>query len=80
MQRKELSGWDYSQLTSKPIDIQVPDQLLVAADNVELRDGEIVIKDPSIYPDGYADWFLRYQNEYSWGEEGRQTYWISKTG
>ena len=73
MQRKGAFGMGlFSIDTSKPIDIQVPDQLLVATDNVELRDGEIVIKDPSIYPDGYADWFLRYQNEYSWGEEGRQ--------
>jgi hypothetical protein len=73
MQRKGAFGMGlFSIDTSKPIDIQVPDQLLVDTDNVELRDGEIVIKDPSIYPDGYADWFLRYQNEYSWGEEGRQ--------
>lgn len=73
MQRKGAFGMGLFPIdTSKPIDIQVPDQLLVATDNVELRDGEVVIKDPSIYPDGYADWFLRYQNEYSWGEEGRK--------
>jgi len=73
MQRKGAFGMGLFPIdTSKPIDIYVPDKLLVATDNVELIDGKINIKDSSKYPDGYADWFIHYQNNYSWGEEGRQ--------
>lgn len=57
---------------AKPIDLMVPDELLVAIDNIELRDGNVVIKDESTFPDGYADWFSRYQSNYSWGAEGRE--------
>lgn len=73
MQRKGAFGMGLFPIdTSKPIDIHLPEELLVATDNVELKDGEIAIKDASIYPDGYADWFQRYQNKYSWGGEGRE--------
>ena len=49
----------------------MPDQLLVPIENIELRDGDVVIKDESGFPDGYGDWFRRYQANYSWGAEGR---------
>ena len=54
-----------------PVEVVVPKPLLVPADNVELRDGDAVIRDDCAFPDGYADWFHRYQAHYSWGAEGR---------
>ena len=35
---------------AKPVELRVPDQLLVATDNIELKNGEIVLKDESSYP------------------------------
>ena len=40
-----------------PVNLLVPRSLLVPADNVELRNGDAVIKDDSAFPSGYADWF-----------------------
>jgi len=54
-----------------PVEVVLPKPLLVPADNVELRDGDAVIRDDSAFPDGYADWFHRSQAHYSWGAEGR---------
>ena len=56
---------------SQPVELMVPKPLLVPADNVELRNGDAVIKDDSAFPNGYADWFRRYQASYSWGAEGK---------
>jgi len=73
MQRKGAFGLGLFPIDSaKPIELRVPDQLLVPTSNVELQDSEIVIKDDDNYPDGYSDWFRRYQSSYSWGAEGRQ--------
>ena len=55
---------------NQPIELMVPEPLLVPADNVELRNGDAVIRDDSSFPEGYADWFRRYQATYSWGAEG----------
>ena len=72
MQRKGAFGLGLFPIDpSKPIDLLVPDQLLVPIENIELRDGDVVIKDESGFPDGYGDWFRRYQANYSWGAEGR---------
>ena len=72
MQRKGAFGLGLFPIdSSKPIDLFVPDELLVPVGNVELRDGEVVIKDEEGFPEGYADWFRRYQLTYSWGAEGR---------
>mgnify|MGYP004261644271 CR=1 FL=1 len=30
----------------------------------------MVIKDPSAFPPGYADWFMQYQANHSWGLDG----------
>ena len=73
MQRKGAFGLGLFPIDpSKPIDLLVPDELLVAIDNVELRDGDVVIKDETGFPEGYPDWFRRYQANYSWGAEGRE--------
>ena len=73
MQRKGAFGMGLFPIDSaKPIDLLVPDELLVPVDNIELRDGEVVIKDESGFPEGYGDWFRRYQSNYSWGAEGRE--------
>ena len=57
---------------SKPVDLFVPSALLVETDNTELRDGTIAIKDDQNFPQGYSDWFDRYQESYSWGAEGKE--------
>lgn len=64
----------------QPMDLMVPKQLLVPADNVELRNGDAVIRDDSAFPAGYADWFRRYQAEYSWGAEGEASVTRFETG
>ena len=58
---------------SKPAELHVPDQLLVATDNLELRDGSIVLKDASHYPKGFGDWYQRFQADYSWGAEAQDS-------
>ena len=73
MQRKGAFGLGLFPIDpSKPVDLLVPDKLLVEIDNVELRDGDVVIKDETGFPEGYPDWFRRYQTHYSWGAEGRE--------
>lgn len=73
MQRKGAFGLGLFPIDpSKPIELLVPENLLVPVDNVELRDNEVAIKDESSVPEGYANWFRRYQARYSWGAEGRE--------
>ena len=73
MQRKGAFGFGLFPIDpSKPVDLFVPDELLVEIENLELRDGTITIKDENEFPDGYGDWFRRYQDTYSWGAEGRE--------
>ena len=72
MQRKGAFGLGLFPIdSSKAVELFVPEELLVPTDNVELRDGDVVIKDESEFPDGYGSWFQRYQSSYSWGGEGR---------
>lgn len=73
MQRKGAFGLGLFPIDpSRPVELLVPDELLVATDNVELREGEVVIKNANDFPSGYEDWFRRYQSNYSWGAEGRE--------
>lgn len=73
MQRKGAFGLGLFPIDpAKPIDLFVPDPLLVPVEDVDFIDGEVVIRDPSQFPDGYADWFRRYQAIYSWGAEGQE--------
>ena len=73
MQRKGAFGMGLFPIDpAKPIDLMVPDELLVPIENIELRDGGIAIKDESSFQEGYGDWFRRYQSNYSWGAEGRE--------
>ena len=65
---------------SQPIDLMVPRSLLVPAENVELQNGAAVIKDDSAFPNGYADWFRRYQDSLSWGAEGELSVTRFETG
>ena len=64
----------------QPVDLMVPRSLLVPANNVELRNGAVVIKDDSTFPSGYSDWFSRYQASYSWGAEGEDSVTRFETG
>ncbi len=73
MQRKGAFGLGLFPIDpAKPVDLFVPDELLVPIENLELQDETLVIKDDSSFPDGYSDWFRRYQANYSWGAEGRE--------
>ena len=73
MQRKGAFGLGLFPIDpAKPVDLFVPDELLVPIENLELQDETLVIKDDSSFPDGYSDWFRRYQTNYSWGAEGRE--------
>ena len=73
MQRKGALGMGVFPIdSSKPVDLFVPDELLVPIDNITLLDGDVVIEDESAFPEGYGDWFRRYQASYSWGAEGRE--------
>ena len=73
MQRKGAFGLGLFPIDpAKPIDLFVPDPLLVPVDDVDFVDGEVVIRDASQFADGYADWFRRYQTSYSWGAEGHE--------
>ena len=65
---------------AEPVELVVPKELLVPADDVVLRDGEAVIKNDSAFPAGYADWFRRYQANYSWGAEGETSVTRFETG
>jgi len=81
MQRKGALGMGLFPIDpAKPIMLMVPDELLVAIDNIELRGGNVLIKDESHFPKGYADWFSRYQSNYSWGAEGRENIMVFEEG
>jgi len=73
MQRKGNFGLGIFPIDpSKPVDLFVPSALLVPIDNIELKDGNIVIKNDQNFPEGYSDWFKKYQEVYSWGAEGKE--------
>ena len=73
MQRKGAFGLGLFPIDpSKPIELLVPDHLLVPVDQVDIEDGNLLISDSSSFPEGYGDWFARYQRNYSWGAEGRE--------
>jgi len=58
---------------SQPIELHAPEHLLVPTDNLELRDGEIQIKNAQSFPEGYSDWYQKFQREYSWGAEANRS-------
>ena len=55
---------------SQPVELRLPQKLLVPADLVDLEQGHIIIKNDSLFPKGYSEWFRRYQRLYSWGADG----------
>ena len=58
---------------SKPVELRVPDNLLVSTDNLEVIDSNVVLKDESSYPKGFGEWYSNFQAEYSWGAEARKS-------
>ena len=81
MQRKGSLGVGLFPIdASKPIDLHVPDELLIPTDNIELKNGEINIINDENIPKNYADWFHRYQQLYSWGAEGKENILKFETG
>ena len=65
---------------TRPVKLSVPEHLLVPADLVDLDNGAAIIIDSSGFPPGYADWFRRYQENYSWGAEGETSVTQFQTG
>ena len=61
MQRKGVLGMGIFPIdSSKPVDLFVPDALLVPIGNITLSEGGVAIADDSAFPEGYGDWFRRY--------------------
>ena len=74
MQRKGGFGMGLFPIDpSKPVDLHIPASLLNPIENIELSNGNLVVKDNQDFPEGYADWFERYEAIYSWGSEGRES-------
>ena len=73
MQRKGAYGLGLFPIDpSKPVELHVPDELLVPVEQLTINDGNLVASDPSSLPEGYGDWFARYQSKYSWGSEAKE--------
>ena len=51
---------------SQPIELHAPGHLLVPTDNLELRDGEVRLKNEQSFPKGFGDWYRRFQSDHSW--------------
>lgn len=65
---------------TRPVQLSVPDHLLVPAELVDLDNGAAIIMDTKGFPPGYASWFRRYQDNYSWGAEGEISVTRFETG
>ena len=73
MQRKGAYGLGLFPIDpSRPVELHVPEELLVPEKQLSINDGNLTISDPSSFPEGYADWFARYQSNYSWGAEAKE--------
>ena len=73
MQRKGAFGLGLFPIDpSKTTELFVPDKLLIETDNLEIKNNNIEIIDDANFPQGYSDWFSRYQTFYSWGAEGKE--------
>lgn len=59
--------------SSQPIELHAPEHLLIPTDNLELKHGEVRIKNEQSFPEGYAAWYHRFQKEYSWGAEASRS-------
>ena len=57
----------------QPSELRVPEHLLIPVERVSLQDGAVVLKDESGFPKGYADWFQKFQADFSWGAEAQHT-------
>jgi len=57
---------------AQPIELRVPQHLLIPVEQIALQDGAVILKNDKEFPEGYADWFQSFQADYSWGAEGRQ--------
>ena len=74
VQRKGAFGLGLFPIdASQPVELRVPEHLLVATDNLDVLDGAVVIKDESCYPQGFGEWYEYFQAEYSWGAEARNS-------
>ena len=81
VQREGPSGLGLFPINpTEPVELMVPNSLLIPADNVVLINGEVTIQDDSAFPNGYSDWFRRYQATYSWGAEGEASVTRFETG
>jgi hypothetical protein len=58
---------------TKPVDIHVPDKLLVPNKWVRENGPDLIIDEQAGFDDRTRAFFTRYQREFSWGREGRQS-------
>ena len=58
---------------SKPVELRAPKNLLVPTDNIILKNGNIAIKNDEKFPPGYANWYERFQSDFSWGAEAKHS-------
>ena len=55
---------------SQDVKIMTPRNILIDRDNIEYRDGEIIVKDPSYFTTKEKKFLEYYYNNYSWGNGG----------
>ena len=58
---------------AQPIELRVPQHLLIPVERVALEDGAVILKNDKGFPQGYADWFQDFQADYSWGAEAQHS-------
>ena len=66
--------------SSKPVELRVPNHLLVSTENLKLLNGDIILKDASDYPEGFAEWYAKFQANYSWGADGKRSIKLFEDG
>ena len=55
---------------SRRVKIMTPKKLLISHDNIGIHDGEIIIKDKTVYSEEVCIFLETYYNEYAWGNNG----------
>jgi len=53
------------------VEIHIPESLLVSTQNIKLHNNKIKLKDHSVHPRGFGEWYEKFQANYSWGAEAQ---------
>lgn len=57
----------------QPVRIHVPEHLLIPAEDVQCKGGDLIIRPEAPVPDDVRRWFALFQRHFSWGASGRQS-------